>query len=306
MAALQEDIALNRSSSDSAAGCVVLPQEALLELTGQDALSFLQGQTTVNFATPIPNRVAPGAFCDVKGRVIADFLSLTISAERVLLRVSASLADPLREHLRKYLMFARAELVPSPWRVAAALGTLPHASLGVPCPDGDSDTAIPIDGGYAVPRGPGQSELFLSPDRPLPDTGSLTPAHWRRTTLARGEARIEAETMGRYLPQDLNYDTAGWVDFGKGCYTGQEIIARLHWRGTPKRRLHLATMAGDTAPAPGSPLRLATGDKNLGSVVNAVAETGRLFLAVETSDTGLDQGLVLDGTDLPLTRWTGE
>ena len=55
-------------------------------------------------------------------------------------------------------------------------------------------------------------------------------------------ARVELDTIGAYLPQDLNYDLNGTVSFTKGCYTGQEIVARLHYRGTPKRRLYRAVI----------------------------------------------------------------
>jgi hypothetical protein len=78
--------------------------------------------------------------------------------------------------------------------------------------------------------------------------------------------------MGAYLPQDLNYDLNGTVSFTKGCYTGQEIVARLHYRGTPKRRLYRALLNGTLdAIAPGARLSNAT-NRAVGSVVNRVSQ----------------------------------
>ena len=110
---------------------------------------------------------------------------------------------------------------------------------------------------------------------------------------------MTAATSGKYLPQDLNYDLRQWVSFDKGCYMGQEIIARLHWRGTPKRRLYVASAATGNCPDPGTTLTLQGSDSALGSVVNACRWREGALLAIETTEDGIARGLQLpDGTPI--------
>ena len=97
----------------------------------------------------------------------------------------------------------------------------------------------------------------------------------------------------------------GSVNFKKGCYTGQEIIARLHWRGTPKRRLYIAAGGYSTnneAPAPGTPLF--TGDKSqsIGSIVNACSTPEGFSALIETTEDGFQQGLYLEGATTQLQQ----
>lgn len=93
---------------------------------------------------------------------------------------------------------------------------------------------------------------------------------WLLFRFNRGLARINEHSVGKYLPQDLNYDLNGWVDFDKGCYTGQEIIARLHYRGQPKRRLCLLRVRSSTQPASDERILDSSTEKSIGSVVEVV------------------------------------
>tara|TARA_Y100001954_G_scaffold208035_1_gene232014 strand:- start:120 stop:533 length:414 start_codon:yes stop_codon:yes gene_type:complete len=93
---------------------------------------------------------------------------------------------------------------------------------------------------------------------------------WLLFRIKRGLARINEHSVGKYLPQDLNYDLNGFVDFDKGCYTGQEIIARLHYRGQPKRRLGLLTVRSSTKPASDERIIDSATGKSIGSVMEVV------------------------------------
>ena len=97
----------------------------------------------------------------------------------------------------------------------------------------------------------------------------ISPEAYNIHRVVNGDARLFDTTVGKYLPQDLNYDLNGRVDFDKGCYTGQEIIARLHYRGEPKRRLHLLSVPTHLSIAAGEKVLNAQG-KPIGSVVEAV------------------------------------
>ena len=107
-------------------------------------------------------------------------------------------------------------------------------------------------------------------------------------------ARVELETIGAYLPQDLNYDLNGTVSFTKGCYTGQEIVARLHYRGTPKRRLYRAVIddTGGTV-APGSRLSNAS-NRAVGSVVNHASIRGAQQALIELTPEAASDSVLLE------------
>lgn len=270
----------------TAKGLVSLDDERLLLFQGPDADNVLHGQTTADTkALPVGHSVG-GAFCDVKGRVIADFLALRVDTEVFALRVSADLTDLLSEHLKKFLMFSKTTLSVSDWRVVGMLGETAHDRLNVPSPGDSSAVAIALDGGFLLSRGSHQSEYFgpgLDEHLTAETHARLLAGAWYSASLLRGEARVVKATSGRYLPQDMNYDLLGWVNFKKGCYTGQEIIARLHWRGKPKRRLYLAQIEGDVIPQVGAPLTLNDSGKTVGSVINGARQDGRVTLAVEAT-----------------------
>jgi folate-binding protein YgfZ len=285
-------------NSTSATDLYPLPDEGVLSLTGPDALSFLQGQTTSNFIDlSYPARVF-GAFCDVKGRVLADFLAVVIDSETVLLRVSADLCDWLTNHLGKYLQFSRASLMITDYLV---LGVLKNGVQTNKQPTEEAEQCAP---GWLLHKTLETAELIVTTpaeleQRPaaLVTAGENLPL-WRLAMVKEAEVRIRAATSGKYLPQDVNYDLSGWVAFDKGCYTGQEIIARLHWRGQPKRRLYIGLT--DAEASIGATLSLGIDGPSRGSVVaTAPDEDGTLILAEATEE--ISQGaLYIEGSDKPL------
>lgn len=272
----------------SANGLYPLPDEGVLSLTGPDALSFLQGQTTANFVDLLyPARVC-GVFCDVKGRVLADFLAVVIGPEKVLLRVSSDLCNWLVSHLGKYLQFSRASLALTDYSVTGVLKQNSQAN-GLP-PEEAEQTPY----GWLLHKSRQTAELLVTNSKAFEQQASGVNAEkgdglpWGEAMIREAEVRIRAITSGKYLPQDLNYDLAGWVAFDKGCYTGQEIIARLHWRGKPKRRLYRGSISEQ--PLLGSAVSLGSEGPSRGSVVAIVpADHGALILVEATEE-------VLDGT----------
>lgn len=228
--------------------------DTILKFQGDDARAVLQGQTTRNFAETATGSVLEGAFCDLKGRVIADFCAVIPRDDLILMRTDSEVAANLKNHLQKFLMFSKTEL------------TITTLSVW-PCKD---DAAIGLnqvgDEAIRIDRQGGFYEVW-SDEEPAPEE-LVDVARYRINRLMHGEARLVSSTIGKYLPQDLNYDLNGRIDFDKGCYTGQEIIARLHYRGEPKRRLRLLTVPSESQIAPGEKVVNAEG-KTLGSVIEA-------------------------------------
>lgn len=281
-------------SGNEVSGFCRLASEVLLRLDGIDAKKVLQGQTTANFEAAKAGDVVAGAFCDVKGRVLADFLTAVVTDEQIFLRLNRDVAARLQIHLKPYLMFSKSTLTATECAVIGALGQTLAASLNV-------DRFSHHGDALAICLGPEQYELwFINDQNTLPETSMATQL-WQRATILRGEARIALDTIGKYLPQDLNYDLNGWVNFKKGCYTGQEIIARLHYRGTPKRRLIMARYTGSETLSPGTPLYVADRTQAAGSVVNVAAVSNVQWLLVECIDDALALGLTPLDDDTALT-----
>ena len=230
--------------------------DIVMIFSGNDARDVLQGQTTRNFKNAATGSALDGAFCDLKGRVIADFCAVITRDDQILMRTNHDLAHYLQGHLKKYLMFSKTELLLTDWSVYACKA--------------DSTVAAnqSMDEQVVVSRDPNFIELWLEAGEP--PEGTVNAAAYGADRLIRGEARLSSELIGKYLPQDLNYDLNGRIDFDKGCYTGQEIIARLHYRGEPKRRLRLFSLPPTVTPQAGDKI-VNDADKPVGSVVECVS-----------------------------------
>ena len=229
--------------------------DIIVRLQGAGGAELLHGQTTADFKNLGAGDVRYAAFCDPKGRVLADVRAVVISDTEILLRGRAPVIEHLSAHLKPFLMFARATMTPTDWCISAE-STERRASVATLEYEANALSAV------VIPGGEGFSERWTPPSAAQPNTAQTDLSYFE---FQAARARIETETIGAFLPQDLNFDLNGTVSFSKGCYTGQEIVARLHYRGTPKRRLHSASMTKEASP--GQVLRDAEGQA-VGSVIN--------------------------------------
>ena len=254
---------------------------AVIQFYGSDVRQVLQGQTTRNFATAEIQTPLMGAFCDLKGRVLTDFLALITDDSRVMMRVHSSVADKLLEHLKKYLMFSKSDAIVTNFevrgftRAAEATGNLASKP-------------------NCVDRKDGLIESWTTPASEIPEgVQPLDSREWGHELTKVGDAQIVADTWGAYLPQDLNYDLRGLIDFDKGCYTGQEIVARLHYRGTPKRRLARLVFSSELALEPGCPIQDRATKRGIGSIVQSATLAGTTLALAELAVTAIADSLIV-------------
>lgn len=247
------------------------PDEAVLadlsylqpvEVTGSDAVSFLHGQLASDVEGQAPGSVRFSAWCDARGRVLAVLL-LARLPERLVLFVPAALQPDFQERLQRFRLRAdvRFQDRSDEWAGLGVSG-LAHE----PPPD------LPADPGRAGEQ-PGLITLRLPDpvsDRFIaigaPDTLSRLwaaletiarpagSAAWRLLDCARGIPWLDPLSRERYLPQELGLERLGALSFSKGCFPGQEIIARVHYRGKAKRRLAIIAASTAEPPAPGTEL----------------------------------------------------
>jgi tRNA-modifying protein YgfZ len=255
----------------SDARTVALDTLGVLRARGPDALSFLQGQLSNDLTRLAADRCLRAGYHNPQGRVIALLRVLQLAPEDLLAVLPRELVPTVIARLAKFILRAKVKLVDESqsWRIAGlvAADSVAHGA----------DTLT-----VQVARQPSRW-LFLSPAArsPLPDAGAAAPPEiWRRAVIAAGEPQVYAATSEEFVAQMLNLDILGAIAFDKGCYTGQEVIARAHYRGRVKRRLQRFITSASRALKPGDAGTLADG--RAFEVVDAVllADGRREFLAV--------------------------
>jgi folate-binding protein YgfZ len=253
----------------------------VIQFDGPDVRQVLQGQTTRNFAKAGIQTPMMGAFCDLKGRVLTDFLAFITNDSQVLMRVHSSVADKLLEHLKKYLMFSKSDAVVTDLEVRG-FARAPESTGNL------------VSGPDCIDRNDGLIESWTTTPTKMP--GGVQPldsGEWEHELTKVGDAQIVANTWGAYLPQDLNYDLRGLIDFDKGCYTGQEIVARLHYRGTPKRRLARLVFSKAIALEPGCPIQDRATQRGVGSIAQCATLSGRTLALAELAVTAVADSLIV-------------
>ena len=258
--------------------CVDLGDYDLLILEGKDAHAFLQGYLTSDVDTLASSRAQLGAFCNLQGRVVADVV-LAERAGAAWMSIHRSLVAPLKQSLAKYLQFSRSKFrAPDDGLVTLGLLAAPDEE---PLPTNVLD-ACPYRGGLAI-RVPGEPPRWLawlpldaaqSLWRTLAKEGRIADgAAWDLADVRARWARVTAATSEQFLPQMLGLTDLGAVSFEKGCYLGQEIVARAQHLGQVKRRLAPAQWRGARAPSAGESILDARG-RAVGTAIVATPTGG--------------------------------
>lgn len=234
-------------------GAAPLPHWGLIRAQGDDAASFLHSQLTNDFSLLGTAEARLAGYCSAKGRLLASFIGWKRSGDDILLACSADLLATTQKRLSMFVLRAKCKLsdASSQWRLLGLAGPSAQAWLGTAAPaqvwgkaahEGADVVRLPdVDG---APR-----YLWAAPlDVPAPTLPALSEAAWRVSEVKSGVARIEAATVDQFVPQMLNYEVLGGVDFKKGCYPGQEVVARSQYLGKLKRRAFL--LASDVPAQP--------------------------------------------------------
>lgn len=264
-------------------GAAVMPLAAwtALAIDGPDATAFLHGQFTNDVAGLAIGAVQYNGYCSAKGRLLATFALARNGESEYLLVVPADVAPALEKRLRMFVLRAKVRIV--------SLSDS-HACIGIAGPDGARAARVSGDAGLhregdvsmlALPDpGTGQRLVMVAPAaaaqahyRSL--AASATPAGeavWNWLGVLAGVAVVTTPVQDRFVPQMLNWEIIGGVSFHKGCYPGQEIVARMQYLGKLKERLYRAKVTGTDPVMAGMPLYGELfGDQSCGSIVNAAA-----------------------------------
>jgi len=222
-------------------GTTPLPHLGVIAVAGEDAASFLQGQLTQDFALLGQAEARLAAYCTAKGRMLASFVGLKRPDGEILLVCSQDLLAATLKRLSMFVLRAKAKLrdASGEFTLLGLAGPAVAEVAGAaaaPWHKQEAGTAsvvhlYPADG---VPRA-----LWLAPSgTPAPQAATMDPAAWLWGEVRSGVATLTAPVVEAFVPQMLNYESVGGVNFKKGCYPGQEVVARSQFRGTLKRRAY--------------------------------------------------------------------
>lgn len=224
-------------------GLVPLTHLGVIRVEGPDAAAFLHGQLTQDFALLGPSEARLAASCSAKGRMLASFVGFKRDKDDILLVCSADLLAPALKRLSMFVLRAKARLSDASagfqvmGMAGAALTALaPEPAVPWTRQDLGNASLIHLYPALGVPRA-----LWVAPaGAPLPAGQSLPLARWMLGEVHSGVAAVSAAVAEAFVPQMLNYESVGGVSFKKGCYPGQEVVARSQFRGALKRRAMLA------------------------------------------------------------------
>jgi folate-binding protein YgfZ len=228
-------------------GASELRHLGVIRARGAEAASFLQSQLTNDVVTLGPERARLAGFCSAKGRLQASFWVLRPAPDELLLICAADLLAPTLKRLSMFVLRAKCKLDDASAELPL-LGIVGTGSVPDAAPWRVHDTALGKT--IRVPDAAGQPRCIVigASAAALPDLPALALDTWRWLDLQAGVPLIQAATVDKFVPQMLNYEIVGGVDFKKGCYPGQEVVARSQYRGTIKRRMFLFDVDADVLP----------------------------------------------------------
>ena len=285
------------STPVASAGAAPLNHLGVIRITGADAANFIHNQLTQDFLLLPPQQARLAAFCSAKGRMQASFIGFKPDADTVLLVCSQDLLAATLKRLRMFVLRAKAVLDDASADFALFGCLWPTAST--PAAEPVAWTLTTEADGTRIQLYPGAGchrALWIGPAGSRPALPELPVGTWLYADVMSGVATISQPLFETLGPQMLNYESVGAVNFKKGCYPGQEVVARSQFRGTLKRRAYIVR---GSAPmhAGQAVFSAADAEQACGVVVQAANEPGTgawvgiAGLQVQAAEQG---GLALD------------
>ena len=259
----------------------------VIVIKGKDAETFLQGQIT-NDIKIVKNeeKAIYAGYCSPKGRLIAFFLIIK-ARDSYFLFCPSSISDAISKKLSMYVMRSDVDVSHLSEDISYFnfYGNSPEEkafkNFGATLPDNLMQTIQQTQNGsessfFSVTKLPGRNERYfvLGNNKIIkaiysevyPNQGGLDSNSWHESDIESKIPNIFIETQDKFIPQSLNLDLINAISFKKGCYTGQEIVARTHYLGKPKRRMYLGIINVETSPKLGDEISL-NGEK-VGQIIN--------------------------------------
>lgn len=287
----------------------------LISVRGDDAVEFLQGQLTNDIREVSETKSQYSAYCTPKGRILSNFLIFQ-RGDTYYLCLPATMLEATLKRLGMFILMSKVKLEDASGDLARIGYSGPeaenelHEALGA-APE-DTYETLQQDG-LTITRLPGihpRFQIFGNLDSvtnlwkalDVNDTAIGKPG-WALLDILAGVPFILSETTEAFIPQMVNMQLTNGVSFKKGCYTGQEIVARMQYLGKLKRRMYLAHIDVDSTPEPGDELfsSLSDSSQGTGKIVNVGPDPdgGYQVLAVIEISSQADENVHLGKGDGP-------
>ena len=285
----------------------------VLKVSAERANEFLQGQMTCDFRELSNTRSLPGAQCNPKGRMLNTFRALQLAEQQILLTMSADLVASTHSTLNKFAPFFKAQLEDA---------SQAYAQLGLCGPEADKLLAscfpnLPIESNDMTQQGDcfavkvaNNCWLIVVPFAELENywstlTQKAQPAGtqlWQLQMIQLGLGQVVEATFEMFIPQMLNLQAAGAISFKKGCYTGQEVVARMKYLGKLKRRMYHLVIDAPVVPVAGSACKLTEEGQSVGNIVSSVQVDSNKVeaLVVLTAEAAAAERIII-GSEPPAT-----
>lgn len=296
---------------------VRLTHERVLAVRGTDAKKFLQGQLTCNLDYLDDGSSSLGARCTPKGRMISSF-RIVKDGDGYLLAMANDLLDAQMADLKKYGVFSKVVITEeTEWTRFGIYASATSVTEALPdfLADAGSTAVIgdrlylTLDGhrGEVWVRGADADAVATDISQRISEA---TLNDWLLAQIRAGVGQVFGETRELFIPQMINLQAVGGVSFKKGCYTGQEIVARMQYLGKLKRRLYRLSTDTNVTALPGTPLFSPVHGSSVGEVVlSAATREGVELLAVLQDDAAQNgdvhlfepEGTALNLLELPYT-----
>lgn len=264
--------------ADSTATIAPLTHLSILTVAGSDAATFLQGQTTCDIMALEQNKSSLGAYCNAKGRTITNFIIIK-QTDYFQLVFSHELIETVRKKLQMYILRSDVQLTNQTENLCL---------IGIHQANLSSQDAVyeypQLNTGQLFIGSFEQSHAFC---QALIEQGITLVADktWLNLDIEAGIPWVMDATSEDFVPQMLNLDTLGAISFEKGCYTGQEIVARTHYLGKNKRAMYYACCAVEVDIEPGCVIsELGKENTHLGSVILAATKKTETQLLIVLKD----------------------
>ncbi len=254
----------------------------LVTLSGSDALTFLQGQVTNDVHQLNGKQAHYSAYCSPKGRMLALFLAFSHD-EKIYLQFNQSILASIMKRLKMYVMRSKVviddisdELVRFGINGPDATALLRAIVVNIPIENYETVTS---EQGLIIKlpsiEGHSRYECLIKPTQAI-DVWNTLKANckpvgkpcWDWLDIQMGIPDVQEKTQDQFVPQMLNLDVLKGINFKKGCYTGQEIVARTHYLGKVKRRMYMASISSNEAPNEGDSV-MDSSDNEVGKIVKA-------------------------------------
>lgn len=242
-----------------------LDQYQLIEAHGADAEKYLQGQLTADLIALPSGANTLAAHCDPKGKMNAIFRLLKVDSEQFFLLIKKDLLPSALDALKKYAVFSKISFDLRDWQIVGLIGKK--------CGKIEPRFTLEID----------EQRAILLNESVLPINFNADEKIWESADIQAGLPNLSAATQNLFIPQALNLQAIEQaISFTKGCYIGQETVARAKYRGANKRAMFILKGKTQTLPAIGSEIemRLESNWRKTGSIINAVNLDGLLWLLV--------------------------